>query len=58
MSIKVKDYGMTTDEQQVKQYIMTNRQGMRAVLLNYGAVITELHVPGQEGRASRCGLGL
>ena len=49
MSIKVKDYGMTTDEQQVKQYIMTNRQGMRAVLLNYGAVITELHVPDKKG---------
>ena len=35
--------------QQVKQYIMANKQGMKAVLLNYGAVITELHVPDKKG---------
>ena len=45
MSIEVRDYGVTSDGQQVKQYVMVNSQGMKAVLLNYGAVITELHVP-------------
>ena len=49
MSIEVKDYGVTADGQQVKQYIMANRQGMKAVLLNYGAVVTEIHVPDKEG---------
>ncbi len=50
MSIEVKNYGVTSDGQQVKQYIMTNKQGMKAVLLNYGAVITELHVPDKNGK--------
>ena len=50
MSIEVKDYGMTSDGQQVKQYVLVNKQGMKAILLNYGAVITELHVPdGKDG---------
>lgn len=49
MSIEVRDYGVTSDGQQVKQYIMANKQGMKAVLLNYGAVITELHVPDKKG---------
>ena len=34
MSIEVRDYGVTSDGQQVKQYIMANKQGMKAVLLN------------------------
>ena len=49
MSIEVRDYGVTKDGRQVKQYIMVNKQGMKAVLLNYGAVITELHVPDEKG---------
>lgn len=50
MSIEVKDYSVTSDGQQVKQYVLVNKQGMKAVLLNYGAVITELHVPdGKDG---------
>jgi aldose 1-epimerase len=50
MSIEVKDYGVTSDGQQVKQYVLVNKQGMKAILLNYGAVITELHVPdGKDG---------
>ncbi|MCI8558209.1 MAG: galactose mutarotase [Lachnospiraceae bacterium] len=48
--MEVKDYGVTSDGQQVKQYVLVNKQGMKAILLNYGAVITELHVPdGKDG---------
>ena len=50
MSIEVKDYGVTAQGQQVKQYVLVNKQGMKAVLLNYGAVITELHVPDKKGQ--------
>ena len=49
MSIQVKEYGVTSDGQQVKQYILTNKNGMKAVLLDYGAVVTELHVPDRNG---------
>ena len=49
MSIEVRDYGVTKDGRQVKQYIMVNKQGMKAVLLNYGAVLAELYVPDKKG---------
>ena len=49
MSIQVTDFGFTSDGQQVKQYTMVNHSGMKAVLLNYVAVITQLHVPDREG---------
>ncbi len=50
MRIEVRDFGVTTNGEQVKQYVLVNRKGMKAVLLNYGAVITELHVPDGEGK--------
>ena len=50
MSILVKDYGVTKDGEQVKQYILENANGVKAVLLNYGAVVSELHVPDKEGK--------
>ena len=40
MSILVKDYGVTKDGEQVKQYILENANGVKAVLLNYGAVVS------------------
>jgi len=50
MSILVKNFGVTKEGQQVKAYTLENRNGMKAVVLNYGAVITELHVPDGEGK--------
>lgn len=49
MSIEVSDFGVTSDGEQVKQYTMVNRNGMKAVFLNYGAVITQLWVPDKDG---------
>jgi len=50
MSIVVKDYGMTKDGEQIRQYILENANGMKAVVLNYGAVTAELHVPDKDGK--------
>ena len=50
MSIQIEKYGITSDGQQVSRYLLTNKQGMKAVLLDYGAVITELHVPDGQGK--------
>lgn len=49
MSIQVKDFGVTSDGQQAKQYLLTNKNGMQAVLLNYGAVLAKLYVPDKNG---------
>lgn len=50
MSILVEDYGVTKDGEQVRQYIMENAGGMKAVLLNYGAVLAKLYVPDKDGK--------
>ncbi len=50
MSIVVKDYGVTKDGEQIRQYILENANGMKAVVLNYGAVTAELHVPDKDGK--------
>lgn len=49
MSIQVEHYGRTSAGEQVSRYILTNQQGMKAVLLDYGAVLTELRVPDKQG---------
>lgn len=49
MSILVKDYGVTKDGEQVKQYILENANGVKAVLLSYGAVLASLLVPDRDG---------
>lgn len=50
MSILVEDYGVTKNQEKVKKYILENANGMKAVLLNYGAVLAELHVPDRDGK--------
>lgn len=50
MSILVKDYGVTKNGEQVKQYILENANGVKAVLLNYGAVLDRLYVPDKDGK--------
>ncbi len=49
MSIRVEEFGMTKDGQKVKKYILENKKGMKAAVLNLGAVLAELHVPDKDG---------
>jgi aldose 1-epimerase len=49
MSIQVTDFGTTSDGQQVKAYTLENHNGMKAVVLNYGAVLSRLEVPDAGG---------
>lgn len=49
MSIRVEEFGITKDGQKVKKYILENKKGMKAVVLNLGAVLAELHVPDKDG---------
>lgn len=49
MAITVSEFGKTESGESVKQYVMENTRGMRAVLLNYGAVLQTLQVPDKTG---------
>lgn len=49
MSIRVETYGVTANGEEVKQYLLENEKGMKAVVLNYGAILAELHVPDRDG---------
>ena len=41
------------DDTPVQLYTLTNRNGLVAKITNYGAIVTELHVPGQDRQARR-----
>lgn len=49
MSIRVEEFGTTQDGQRVKKYILENEKGMKATVLNLGAVLAELWVPDKDG---------
>lgn len=49
MGITVKNFGKTKDGKVVKSYTLTNKNGMKAVFLDYGAVLTSLMVPDKKG---------
>ena len=42
MSIRVEEFGTTKDGQKVKKYILENGKGMKAAVLNLGAVLAGL----------------
>ena len=50
-------YGKTGDGQPVDLYTLTNDRGMVAKVINFGAVLTELHVPDKAGKATNVVLG-
>lgn len=48
MAITVTDFGVTKTGETVKQYTLENASGMKAVVLNLGAVLKELYVPDRD----------
>ena len=49
MSIYIKEYGITANGEVVKQYEIRNEKGAKAVFLDYGAILAELHIPDKNG---------
>lgn len=49
MGITVKTFGRTKDGKVVKSYTLTNKNGMEAEFLDYGAVLRSLFVRGKNG---------
>lgn len=56
-SIEVKSDWGTAHEQSVQLYTLTNANGITAKITNYGAIITELHLPDRHGKMADCVLG-
>lgn len=50
-------YGKTADGQSVEAYTLTNKQGLRARVITYGATLAEMHVPDRTGKLADVVLG-
>jgi aldose 1-epimerase len=57
MSIKTESFGKTPDGQEVDLYTMTNANGIRAKITNYGAILVSLEVPDKKGKMDDITLG-
>jgi aldose 1-epimerase len=51
------DFGKTPDGTSVDLYELTNPGGRKAKICNYGAILTELHVPDRDGKLADVVLG-
>lgn len=51
------EFGQTQDGQKVELYTLTNNNGLVAKITNYGAILTELHLPNNKGELDDVVLG-
>src|SRR5207248_6086420 len=52
-----KDFGKTDDGTAVDLYILTNAHGMKAKIITYGGILTELHTHDRDGKLQDVVLG-
>lgn len=50
-------FGQTPDGTKVTAYTLLNKNGMRAKIITYGGIVTELHVPDKDGKLADVTLG-
>ena len=58
MSVTVEKFGELPGAEQVQQFTLTNNHGLSLKAINYGGIITELHVPDRRDRTRDVVLGL
>jgi aldose 1-epimerase len=56
-SVEKRTFGTTADGTAVDLYVLTNSSGVKAKLITYGALLTEMHVPDREGKTADVVLG-
>ena len=56
-SVVTSVYGRLADGQEVRQFTLTNQQGLQARVIEYGATLTALLVPDREGKLANVLLG-
>lgn len=57
MGIEKKTYGKLPDGTQIDVFTLTNHHGLLCKIINFGAIITELHVPDRNGKSADIVLG-
>jgi aldose 1-epimerase len=55
--VQVSDFGRTKDGAAVSRFVLTNNNGVEAVIISYGATLVSLRVPGRDGKLSDIVLG-
>lgn len=57
MSVKTETFGQTPDDQEVDLYTLTNPNGLRVRIMNYGATLVSLEAPDRNGSLADVTLG-
>jgi len=57
MGIKTEPFGRTPDGQAVDLYTLTNRDGLKAKITNYGAILVSMETPDRQGNLADLTLG-
>lgn len=57
VSVTQAPFGILPDGQQVSVFTLTNRQGMQVKVLDFGAIISAIHVPDRDGTLADVVLG-
>lgn len=57
VSVTQAPFGVLPDGQQVTAFTLTNRQGVQVKVLDFGAIISEIHVPDRDGTFADVVLG-
>src|SRR5207248_1641178 len=55
--VRKSEFGQTADGTPVELYTLTNGRGVTAKVMNYGVIVTELHVPDARGQGADVVLG-
>jgi aldose 1-epimerase len=55
--VTVRPFGTTADGQPVRMYTLTNENGLKAEIMNYGAIVVSLEVPDRQGKMGDIVLG-
>jgi aldose 1-epimerase len=55
--VQVSDFGKTSEGLAVYRYVLSNRKGIEAVVISYGATLVSLRVPDRNGKAADIVLG-
>src|SRR5579862_6575983 len=56
-TVEKKDYGKTADGTTIEEFTLTNKNAVKAKVITYGAILTELYVPDKDGKLTDVVLG-
>lgn len=57
MPVEVNDFGTLADSRPVKEFVLSNNKGLKAHIIEYGSVLTQLWAPDKDGKLADIVLG-